>query len=175
MSSTDDIPVRIAALEASGKLVRYEPRFRKPKRRLYLCEQAVMDVTSPKSAFAVLNVQGRILSVFEHWTTGGRVWADPNGKPRFIKPLFPPDPKVWEMLMIEPGAQVRIFFIFAEPDTIIASHAKTRQLLGKRNSQEWIDAKINCMNCWNELFDAQPYYGDRISDYVTENYDEFPV
>lgn len=169
------MPSKIAGLEASGKLVRYEPRRQKPKRRLYLCQQAVRDVTDPCSAFAVLGLQGGILAVFEHWTVGNRVWADADGKPRFLKPLYPPDPKVWEMLMLEPRAQVRVFFVFAEPNTIIATHARTRRLLGKRNSADWIEAKAQCMKSWNDLFGVPPFEGNTISDFVTENCDDFPI
>lgn len=175
MSTRNDIKRKIAHHEQAGNLVRYEPRRRKAERRLYLCKQAVDDLVSPNSAFFVFGLQGRITNVLEHWVTKGRVWSDPAGKPRFLKPIFPPEPNVWEMLMIEPGAQVRLFFVFAEPDTIVVSHMRLRSFLGKKGSQNWRDAKNQCMAAWNSLFDVPPHYGKRLSDFVTENYDDFAV
>lgn len=175
MSRYDDISAKIASLEAARKLVRYEPRRVKAVRRLYLCEQAVKDVTEASSALAVMRLQGSVLAVFDHWTAGRRVWVDASGKPRLLKPLYPPDPKVWEMLVLEPGAQVRVFFVFAEPNTIVATHARTRNFLGKKNSANWLDAKAQCMRTWSELFDVPPFEGKTISDYVTENCDAFPI
>jgi hypothetical protein len=175
MSTSYDVSKEISDLEAQGKLVRYAPQRRVAKRRLYLCDQAVKDVTSPQSALAALAIQGRVRDVFERWTRGDRVWVDAAGKPRFIKPIFPPAPEVWEMLMIEPGAQVRIFFVFAEPDTIIASHARTRSFLGRKNSQNWIDAKNDCMTAWKKLFPHEPFKAASIHDYITENCDDFAI
>jgi hypothetical protein len=175
MSTSYDIPSELAALDQSGKLVPYVPRRQKATRRLYLGRQAVTDITSANSALAVLGIQGRVRDVFDIWTTGGRVWTDARGKPRFIKPLFPPKPEVWEMMMVEPGAQVRIFFVFAEPNTIVASHMRTRAFLGKRNSQNWKDAKSDCMDAWNKLFPHPPFKGTTIHDYVTENCDAFAI
>jgi hypothetical protein len=175
MSSCDDVCQKLAALESQGRLVRYQPRFGKPQRRLYLCEQALKDVSSPHSQLAILGLQGAVLAVFEHWASGKKVWVDPDGKPKLIKPLYPPDPKVWEMLALEPRAQVRIFFVFAEPNTIIATHARTRSFLGKKHSANWIEAKSDCMKAWCSLFGCAPFQGNRISDYVTENCDEFTV
>lgn len=77
--------------------------------------------------------------------------------------------------MIEPGAQVRIFFVFAEPDTIVASHMRTRSFLGKRNSENWKEAKSDCMSAWNKLFPHPPFKGTKIYDYVTENCDAFAI
>jgi hypothetical protein len=175
MSTTPTISQEIAALEASKRLVRYEPRRRKPKRRLYLGQAAVHELTAGSSAFGILGMQGRIRDVLERWTLGDRVWTDPDGKPRLLKPLFPPPPEVWELMVIEPGAQVRIFCIFAEPDTLIVSQMNTRKLLGKRNSKIWKEAKDKCDQHWKSLFPHPPFKGETIHDYVTENCDDFPV
>lgn len=175
MSTIPTISQELAALEAAKKLVRYESRRHKPKRRLYLAETAVRDLTSPSSAFGVLGIQGRIRDVLERWTTGGRVWTDPDGKPRLLKPLFPPPPKVWEMMVIEPGAQVRLFCLFAEPDTLVVTHMHTRAMLGKKNSKIWKEAKEKCDAKWNELFSHPPFKAksNSIRDYVTENCDDY--
>jgi hypothetical protein len=77
--------------------------------------------------------------------------------------------------MIEPGAQVRLFFLFAEPDTIIVSHMRTRAFLGKKGSQNWTSAKTDCWSTWHRLFQIPPFKAAHIRDYVTENCDEFAI
>lgn len=175
MSTLNVLSSRLSQLEVEGELVRYVPRIRRAKRRLYLHKRAVAELTSSTSTFAVLGLQGRIRDVLERWTVGDRVWTDAEGKPRFLKPLFPPAPNVWEMLMTEPRAQVRMFFVFAEPDTIFMSYMRTRSFLGRRSSQNWKEAKSECIATWNALFPYPPFQGSRITDYVTENCDVFSI
>lgn len=158
---------------SDGSIFPYEPRRRKAKRRIYLYKQAVKDLNDPSSAFGVLNLQPQLANVLEIWVTGGRVWTDANRKPRFLKPIYPPSPDVWEMMMIEPRAQVRIFSLFAEPDTIFVSHMRTRAFLGKKGSQNWIDAKQYCWSTFINLFEVNPFKSPSIHDYVTENCDDF--
>ena len=136
MSRYDDISAKIASLEAARKLVRYEPRRVKAVRRLYLCEQAVKDVTEASSALAVMRLQGSVLAVFDHWTAGRRVWSMQVESLAYLNLSTRPIQKCGKCSFFEPGAQVRVFFVFAEPNTIVATHARTRNFrLGKKTLQ----------------------------------------
>ena len=180
MSTNPTVIEHIRQLVEHEKLFPYVLAHRRPKRRLFLTAGAFGELTRPDSAFGVLGVQPKIHVVFEHWVRGLEVWVDPDGKPRLLKPLFPPEPDVFELMILEPGAQVRAFCLFAEPDTLIVSHMNTRQLLGKRNSQQWRDAKALCMENWSDLFNSPPFRpaGPRphnLRSYVTENCDDLLI
>src|SRR5208282_4148495 len=104
------IRAHITALEADGKLVSYWPRSRHPpKRRLYLTESAVKDLTSPNSAMNALGLRGIIQADLDMWTLGGLVHTDERGKPCFLKPLCPPPPpnEIWELRVREPRVNAR--------------------------------------------------------------------
>jgi len=175
------IHTHIAVLEVAGKLRRYVPKSRySPKRRLYLTEKAVKDLESPDSVINLLAIRGQVEEGLKRWVSGGRVWVDLQGKPRFLKPLCPPPsetpPEIWELRFTDPRVQARLFLRFAEPDTIIGTKFHTRKLLGDRGSPEWKAAFRECETSWNELFPGfTPFSGKTIHDYVTENCDDFPL
>jgi len=165
----------IAGLEAVHKLRRYTPRGRHPAvRRLYLTEAAVTDLEDPRSAINALGLRGFVESALTRWTSGQSIYADPKGKPRFLKRLDPPPPEIWEIRITEPDVQVRAFGRFPEPDTLVMTRICTRGVLGDRGSAEWNETMNGCEQSWKGL--GLPLYGaDNIHKYVTENCDDFPI
>jgi hypothetical protein len=173
------IRAHIFSLEAAGKLVRYMPRTRHPpKRRLFLTESAVKDLTDRNSATNILGLRGLIEADLATWTMGGLVHVDVNGRPCFLKPLCPPPPpcEIWELRVTEPRVHVRLFCRFAEPDTLIMNKFYTRGLLGARGSKEWKDARELCATTWDKHFpNLLPHKGKWMRHYVTEKFDDFEV
>lgn len=168
---------RIQALESSAELRRYTPeRTRKlPRRRLYLSKAAVEDFANSASAVNALCGKGFIDAALTKWTLGERVHSDGKAG-RFLKDLEPPPPEVWEIRVTEPTVQARLISRFAQPDTLILMKFYTRRLLGKKGSPEWKRATQNCETQWNKLFpDHPPFSAQSISEYVTENCDDFPI
>src|SRR5579864_2606909 len=67
----------IAQLQAQGRLVPFVPRTRQPaRRRLYLAQPAVNDLTNPQSATNILCGSGFIEASLTRWTGGDRVYGD---------------------------------------------------------------------------------------------------
>jgi hypothetical protein len=165
------IPAKIAALEAAGKLMRYSPRSRHPpRRRLYLTEAAIKDLTDQDSAVNILVGRGFIEASMARWVSGQLVYGDTRG--RFLHRLTAPPPEIWEIRVTEPVVQARLLGRFAEADTLILSKFYTRQLL----ETYWTTAMGECEHSWNSLFDPlAPFTGKTIHDYVTENCDDFPI
>jgi len=112
------------------------------------------------------------------WTAGERVYDNGKAKPGpgFLKRLKAPPPEIWEIRVTAPVSQARIFGRFAEPDTFIATDMWTRQALGKAKSSTWSKAMKQCETDWNKLFPGSlPFSGAKMSDYVTENCDDFTL
>jgi hypothetical protein len=166
----------ILGLEKAGKLWRYAPPGLPAKRRLYLTENAVRDLQDANGIIPLMGLRGMVEGGLKRWVHGDRVFTDLNGKPRFLKDLSPPPPEIWEIRFTDPRVQVRLFCRFAEPDTIIGTKFHTRQLLGKKGSEQWRAALEACEKTWKELFPTfPPFSGKTIHDYVTENCDDFPI
>jgi len=172
----------IVTLTASGKLCKYPLRSRQPaKRRLFLTETAVKDLEDHNSAVNILGVRGFIESAMTRWVLGQRVFADDKGKPRFLKRLEPPPPEIWEIRVIEPRVQARLFGRFAEPDTLILNRFHSRGVLRDKkksaaHDSEWQKAMNECEATWNKLFPGiAPFTGPDIHAYVTENCDDFAI
>ena len=166
----------IQGLEQSGDLRRFVPKSRKPpRRRLFLAKPAMKDFDDPSSATNLLVGQGYIQSSLDRWTLGERVHSD-GKKGRFLKDLEPPPPEIWEIRVTEPATQARLLGRFAGPDTLILTKFYTRGLLGNKGSPEWCRALADCENLWTGLFSShQPFSAKSISEYVTENCDDFPI
>jgi len=106
------ISATFANLEAVGKLTRYVPRVRQPpRRRLYLAQPALNDLTNPESAVNILVGRGFVEASLVRWTSGGRVYGD-DKRGRFLFRLEPPPPEIWEVrvtgncsrvITVEPG------------------------------------------------------------------------
>lgn len=167
---------RIAELEAQGELMRYVPRSRRPpRRRLFLAKQAIQEL-SPQSAIGLLGLSGFVHAAYTRWTTNGLVFATDNGKPGFLKRLRKPPPEIWEVRITEPDVQVRSFGRFAEPDTLIITHSRTRNILGRRQSRAWKQTMEDCRATWDRMFPTlPPFSGKSIHEYVTENCDDFSI
>jgi hypothetical protein len=136
---------------------------------------ALQKFTDPGSAVNLLVGRGYVEAAFTRWTLGERVYGDEAGG-RFLKRLAAPPPEIWEIRVTEPIVQARIFGRFACPDTFIVTASHTRQMLGRKGSQGWVAACSACVGEWNSIFaGTAPFAGVKISDYVTENCDEFPL
>ena len=159
---------QIASLEAAGKLRRFKPRSRHPpKRRLFLTQQAMVDLNDPNSAINVFGLRGYVLSALSRWVQGDLVYAG------FLKRLCSPPPEIWEIRVTVPSIQARVFCRFAEPDTLIVTAIHTRKMLGNKGSAAWQNAMFICEACWDGLFpNTRPFSGSSIHDYVTENCDD---
>jgi hypothetical protein len=121
-------------------------------------------------------LRGLVEAELKRWVHNGRVWADLDGKPRFLKRLGSPPAEIWEIMFTEPRVQLRLFCRFAEPDTLIGNKFHTRRMLGRKGSTAWRDAMRACEKHWNELFPGMvPFSGKTIHDYVTDNCDDFTL
>jgi hypothetical protein len=176
------IEEKIAELEGTGRLTRFEPPSVRPLRRsLFLGGDALREFNDPHSATNVLVGRGRINAALVKWVTNGQVYAS-NGKPRFLKRLCAPPPEIWEMMVTEPGSQGRLFCRFARPNTLILLNLHTRNHLGKKHikkkerSHNWETAMKQCADCWNALFPKMPpFSGPNVHAYITENCDDFEI
>ena len=170
------IRATIKALVRAGDLTPYLPKSRNPpRRRLYMTRKAGDDLLNPRSASNLLSGRAPIQAALEHWTRGDRVFGSKRGG-GFLKRLEPPPDEIWEIRVTNPVVQSRLFGRFAEPDTLILCSFYTRNFLGKRNSKNWQIAMKECERLWDDLFGkTRPFCGFYISDYVTENCDDFPI
>ena len=165
----------ILALEKSGKLKPFRPPG-SARRRLYLTEQAVRDLENADGIVNLMALRGMTEAGLKRWVHGGRLWADLDGTPRFLKRLCSPPPEIWEIRFTDPRVQLRLFCRFAEPNTLIGTKFHTRQMLGRKGSKDWNAAMKACSDYWDRLFPGRiPFSGKTIHDYVTENYDDFPL
>jgi hypothetical protein len=167
----------IAGLVKAGTLYPYVPPGpHRASRCLFLTGEAMKDLTNPSGLIRLMDLRGMVEAELRRWVTKGRVWVDLTGEPRFLKPLCPPPPEIWELRFTDPRVQLRLFCRFAEPNTLIGTQFHTRQMLQKRGSPQWRTAMAACERRWNELFpDRPPFSGNTIHDYVTENCDDFPI
>jgi hypothetical protein len=134
------------------------------------------ELVSPDRLINLMGVRGVVEAELKRWVQGGSVWVDLQGKPRFLKMLFPPPREIWEIRFTDPRVQVRLFGRFAEPDTFIGTKFHTRGMLGRTGSRQWLEAMSACEKRWDELFSGfSPFSGLRIHDYVTENCDDFAI
>jgi len=168
----------IVALEGQGRLARYVPSRtkRRPRRRLFMTAGFEKKLNDPNSAVNLLVGRGAIEAALTAWTLGDYLPDNGNGGAGFIKRLEPPPPEIWEIRVTHPAPQARIFGRFAEPDTLIVTDMCTRELLKKKGSRAWQKACADCATEWASLFRANgPHQGTIVSDYITENCDDFPL
>lgn len=175
MSIVDEI----ASAEASGKLIRFAPKSRRPLvRRLFLAQEAFKDLDDPQSATNIMTGRGHIIAALERWVRGGQIYAD-NGKGRFLKRLDGPPPEIWEIRVTQPVVNARLFGRFAYASTLILTNFHTRPYLGPKYvkgkpSAKWIKAMESCEDSWNNLFPCTPpMAGNTVHAYITENCDDF--
>lgn len=166
----------LSELEASNPPM--VQRFQSPsksvaKRRLYLAGTAIGDFNNHQSATNLLGLKGYISASMTRWVTGGRVHGDKT-RGRFLDRLDPPPHEVWEIRVTEPTINARLFGRMCERDTLVITNFRTRQLLGKRGSADWAAAMESCVSQWGQL-GLPLLVGSKIGDYVSENYDEFPI
>lgn len=171
---------RILQLESEGRLSRYLPQRTgfSPKRLLFMSTVFREKLEDPNSAINLLVGRGEIEAVLTAWTLGEYLFDNGRGGAGFIKDLKPPPPEIWEIRVTNPSPQVRIFGRFAEPDNLVVVDMYTRGLLGKAGSRAWKSACDNCKADWESMFlDFEPYSGSKglVSEYITENCDEFPL
>ena len=165
----------IVGLEKAGKLTRCVFPGRPSTRRIYLTVEAARDM-GPDGIVNLMNLRGDTEAGLKRWVHGGLVYVGLDGKPRFLKPLCPPPPEIWELRFTDPRVQLRLFCRFAEPNTLIGTKFHTRQMLGKKGSRDWNSALQQCVTKWNELFpNHEVFSASSIDKYVTENCDDFPL
>ncbi len=170
----------IQSLEKAGELRPVLPlRTRRPaKRRAYLTKEAMKDLDddhSPTNFFA-----GRhwVQAALMRWVLGDRVWRIRTRGSKwvggFLKRLDPPPIEIWEVKVVEPKPQVRLFGRFADHDLLIFTKFHLRDKLGDRGSKQWESAMKGCEASWAAL--GLPLYSrSLIEDYVSENCDDYPV
>src|ERR1039458_6685961 len=130
----------LKSLQDARILFPYQPtRTTKPAlRRLFLTARAEKERIDRYSATNLLCGKGPIHAALDRWVLGSHIFGD--RKIRHLSDLCPPPPEVWEIRVIEPRPQARLFGRFAEPDTLILTGFHTRNLLGDKGSQAWEDA-----------------------------------
>jgi hypothetical protein len=172
---------RIRTLEATSPplLVRYKPvSQRKPKRRLYLADQALKEYQTDGSAVNLLVGRGFVASSMSRWVLGEHVHGSKK-RGLFVDRLEPPPPEVWEMRVTEPIVQGRLLGFFAEPDALVMLRMHTRGYMGDRHPtkrDQWDETMDECRAVWDALFRGEPPLGGAtIHEFVTENVDDFPL
>jgi hypothetical protein len=168
------IPDRIWVLEQSGALLRYVPRNGRAVRRcLFLGAEMQKQLNDPQSAICRSGQWPDIIQAFDRWVEGGRLYVDDHGRPRTLKRLKPPPSDIWEIRVVEPRPQVRIFGRFASIDVFVALFGRTRPSLGRRGSEGWRNAMTGCEHQWKALFDIlSPLQGGHMRDFVSEAFDD---
>lgn len=162
----------IAAKEGK-ELWAFDPPNVTVKRRLYLTSLGRKHLTDPNSATNVLKLRGYIQNALIHWVSGGRVRADERLKPRFLKRLCPPPPKIWEVRVTDPRPQVRLLGRLVEQDTLILDRFHTRSFLGDKGDPGWEEAMAGCHATFETLFPGEPLLmANTIYAYVSENRDD---
>jgi len=162
----------IIKAEQNGQLLRYIPRaLRGCKRAAFLSKEAYNDINKELSAASLLGGTGYIHAALTKWVNGEYIYKG------FIKRLAKPPPDIWEIKVTEPNPQWRIFFRFADKDTIIISKCYSRNTLKDKNSQAWKEAMNGCETFWNNIFgNISPFVNeDRSINYVSDKCDDFKV
>jgi hypothetical protein len=133
------------------------------------------DFDAPNSAVNLLVGKGFVAGAMTRWVSGGWVYGN-NRRGLFLDRLQAPPSEIWEIRVTEPAVQARLFGRFAEPDTLILTKFHTRGFLGNKGSAGWNAAAAACVQEWTSTFGSHaPFTGATIGDYVTENYDAFPL
>jgi hypothetical protein len=169
----------VGELENAKKIVRYKPDGnRKAQRCLFLTSDAVKEYNNDQSAAILLAKRGPIKNALDHWTLGKRIWGhESRGKfseGRFLKPLHPPPHHIWEIKVTEPIIQIRLFVMFIERDMLLLTSLHARGFLDENDN--WKKVMEASAKSWASLFpNNNPLVGQSIGDYISENYDEFPI
>lgn len=166
----------IKSLQDAQSLFPYRPirTTRAARRRLFLTARAEKERTDEGSATNILCGKGLIHAALDRWVLGERIFGE--RQIRHLADLDPPPPEIWELRVIEPRPQARLFGRFAEPDTLVLTAFHTRDLLGGKGSKAWRDAMEDCMKQWGSFVPVLPVFsGATIHEYVTENCDDFPI
>jgi hypothetical protein len=91
-----------------------------------------------------------------------------------LKRLDPPPIEIWEVKVVEPRPQVRLFGRFADRDLLILTKFHLRDKLGDKGSRQWDAAMKECEDTWDAL--GLPLYSKSlIRDYVSGNCDDYPI
>ena len=164
----------IKSLAQAGDLVAYQPQFVRTRkgsgRRLYMTKAAWQEHANPYSAASLLGLRGSIEAAMTRWVNNELVYKE------FLARLKPPPPEIWEIRVTWPQPQIRLFCRFAEPDTLILTRFRARNILGKKGSIAWSEAMVGCEADWNALNPPlTPFSATSIAEYVTENCNDFPI
>ena len=145
------------------------------KRQLFLTRPADMDRLNPHSATNMLCNRGVIEAALARWVSSGHIYG--NRRRRFLTDLSPPPPEIWEIRVLDgQPKQARLLGRFPEPNTLILTTFRTRDLLGDKRSQAWEEAMADCVMQWEAFSPALPLFSAAsILAYVTEDCDDFPI
>jgi hypothetical protein len=169
----------LAALEAERKIARCRPDGnRKARRCAFLTAEAINHYNNDQPAAMLLVGRGPIKNALDHWTLGRRIWGKAERgiftEGRFLKPLHPPPPHIWEIRVTEPVIQVRLFCLFIAKDMLLLTNFHTRKFLDEGSN--WSEAMGKSAEAWKSLLpEYSPFVGQSIGDYLSENYDDFPI
>lgn len=166
----------LAALEATGDITRYTPDGNRTCLRcLFLTRAAVNQYNDDRSAVNLLGCRAYIKAALDRWVLGHRIYGDKK-KGRSLRPLHPPPDHIWELRVTEPVVQARLFGLFFTPNTLILTHFHSRRFLDENGGANWEVSMRQSEGAWKNIFPTErPFVGHFISDYVTENCDDFPV
>lgn len=147
------------------------------KRRAYLTKEAMKDLDDDRSPTNFFAGRHWVESALMRWVLGDRIWRVQRRhgwEGGFLKRLEPPPIEIWEVKVIEPRPQVRLFGRFAGPDLLIFTKFHLRDTLGDKGSKQWEGAMKDCEHAWSKL--GLPLHSKTaIQDYVSGNCDDYPI
>lgn len=169
---------RIDELVKGNALIPFRLEGVKARRALFMTHEMQRVMSNPVSSVNFFQQKAEIISFFERWVGGGliAIRLTQEGKDAELARLMPPPEEIWEIRLLAPRPQVRVFGRFAARDMLVVTAAHNRDQLGsatsrtgKRN-QSWLRAMYDCERDWNRIFGgAEPLRGYAIGDYVSEN------
>jgi len=88
--------------------------------------------------------------------------------PKYLKCLYPRHRGVWAIRSVEDKPSLRLLGRFAMRDAFVALALEDRISLGAFESQQWRQAKRDCVQRWNALFpNFPPLKGETADDFLS--------
>ncbi|ETA72362.1 hypothetical protein MesloDRAFT_1232 [Mesorhizobium japonicum R7A] len=175
------IKTHLNGLVTNGDLYRLEAKPPRRSLRALYCTPAVMkELNDATSSVNYHKARADCMRVMERWVSGEPIDVSMSGAGRgaVLARLDPPPPDSWELRVTEPSTQFRIFCQFAEQDTLIATHIRTRGTLlktkmrtGKNRSSAWTGAMWECKTaCQTHLAPHVALSGNDPALFISGNY-----
>lgn len=169
---------RLGALVAEGVLFPVRSSRWNNQRAIFLSEELNRALADPRSALNFFDQKAEIIGFFERWISGSKIAVrlDNDDRGAELARLLPPPEEIWEIRILSPRPQLRIFGRFIARDMLVVTAAWNRDQLGTaftrkgKTSRSWMRAMHDCEREWSRLFGrAEPFRGHAIRDYVSEN------